>query len=91
MLADEIDYMVELIGIDHIGIGWLGHDIGHPKVGQVPGFTNDPPPGEVEKQRMYDHWDRFIRILESRGYGKAEVAKILGGNFIRIWQEILPE
>jgi len=91
MLADEIDYMVELIGIDHIGIGWLGHDIGHPKVGQVPGFTEESPPGEVEKQSMKDHWIRFIRILENRGFEQKDVAKILGGNFLRIWRDILPD
>ena len=90
LLADEIDYMAELIGIDHIGVGWLGHDIGHPRVGQVPGFTEEPPPGEVEKQSMYDHWSRFIGILENRGYDRKEIAKILGGNLLRIWQEILP-
>jgi len=91
MLADEIDYMVELIGIDHIGIGWLGHDIGHPRVGQVPGFTKEPPPGEVEKQSMQDHWARFIAILENRGFDHKDIAKILGGNFLRIWNDILPD
>jgi len=91
LLADEIDYMAELIGIDHIGIGWLGHDVGHPRVGQVPGYTDEPPPGEVEKQTMYDHWSRFIGILEDRGYDNKEIAKILGGNFLRIWQDILPD
>lgn len=91
LLADEIDYMVELIGVDHIGIGWLGHDVGHPRVGQVPGFTEEPPPGEVEKQRMYVHWAQFIQILENRGYAREEIAKILGGNFLRIWKAILPD
>jgi membrane dipeptidase len=91
LLVDEIDYMVELIGIDHIGVGWLGHDAGHPKVGQVPGFTEEPPPGEVEKQSMYDHWARFIMILENRGYDREDITKILGGNYLRIWQEILPD
>ena len=91
MLADEIEYMVGLIGIDHIGIGWLGHDIGHPRVGQVPGFTEESPPGEVEKQSMKDHWTRFIEILENRGFGTKDIAKILGGNFLRIWENILPD
>lgn len=91
MLADEIEYMVELIGIDHIGIGWLGHDVGHPRVGQVPGFTDAPPPGEIEMQSMKDHWTRFIGILENRGFARKDITKILGGNFLRIWQDILPE
>ena len=91
LLVDEIDYMTELIGIEHVGVGWLGHDSGHPRVGQVPGFTDEAPPGEVEKQSMYHHWDRFIKILETRGYVKEDIAKILGGNFLRIWKDILPD
>jgi membrane dipeptidase len=91
LLADEIDYMVELIGIDHIGVGWLGHDVGHPRVGQVPGFTRESPPGDIEKQSMRDHWTRFIQILDDRGYKKEEIGKILGGNFLRIWKDILPD
>ena len=91
MLADEIEYMVELIGIDHIGIGWLGHDIGHPRVGQVPGFTEESPPGEVEKQSMKEHWIRFIEILENRGFERRDISKIIGGNFLRIWKHILPD
>jgi len=91
MLADEIDYMTDLIGVDHIGIGWLGHDIGHPDPGQVPGFTDEQPPGEVERQTMYQHWHNFIGILEKRGYTEEQLANILGGNYLRIWREILPE
>ncbi|HLF34854.1 MAG TPA: membrane dipeptidase, partial [Cyclobacteriaceae bacterium] len=64
MLADEIDYMASLIGVEHIGIGWLGHDAGHPDPGNVPGYSNELIPGEVEGQTMYQHWENFIRILE---------------------------
>jgi membrane dipeptidase len=91
MLADEIDYMASLIGVDHIGIGWLGHDVGHPDPGQVPGYSDEPAPGEVERQTMYQHWDNFIRILEKRGYSEKQLSLILGGNYLRIWREILPE
>jgi len=91
MLVDEIEYMAELIGMDHIGVGWLGHDVGHPRVGQVPGYTDELPPGEIEKQTMQEHWARFIEILEKRGFEKHDISKILGGNFLRIWERILPE
>lgn len=90
LLADEIDYMVDLVGVQHVGVGWLGHDIGHPKVGQVPGFTNEPAPIGVEGQTMLEHWSRFMSLLRDRGYRDDEIALILGGNFLRIWKEILP-
>jgi membrane dipeptidase len=90
MLADEIDYMVQLIGVEHVGIGWLGHDAGHPAVGYVPGFSADPPPGGVEAQSMFQHWDNFIKLLEKHGHNSEDIALILGGNYQRIWKEILP-
>lgn len=91
LLADEIEYLVELVGIEHTGIGWLGHDDGHPEVGYVPGFSKDPMPVGVEGQSMYEHWNRFIGILNNRGFSDAQIAMILGVNYLRIWKDILPE
>jgi membrane dipeptidase len=91
MLADEIDYMVNLIGVEHVGVGWLGHDVGHPVTGYVPGFSEMPAIEGVEAQTMFEHWHRFIGILRERGYHDTDISLILGGNFLRIWKEILPD
>jgi len=91
LLADEIDYLADLVGIEHTGIGWLGHDAGHPEVGYVPDFSDAPLPGGIEGQSMFEHWDRFITILDNRGYSEDDIALILGGNYLRIWKDILPE
>ena len=90
MLVDEIEYMVNMVGVEHVGIGWLGHDVGHPAVGYVPGFSKEPPPGGVEGQTMNQHWTNFINLLGERGFKESEIALILGGNYLRIWKEILP-
>ena len=90
LLVDEIEYMIQLVGVEHVGVGWLGHDVGHPAVGYVPDFSKEPPPGGIESQTMYEHWESFINLLAQRGYTEREIALILGGNYIRIWQEILP-
>jgi membrane dipeptidase len=90
MLVGMIDYMVKLIGIEHVGVGWLGHDVGYPAVGYVPGFAKDPPPAGIEAQTIYQHWQNFIKLLEQHGYSDKEIALILGGNYLRIWKEILP-
>ena len=37
LLADEILHMAELVGVEHVGVGWLGHDEGHPAPGRLPG------------------------------------------------------
>jgi microsomal dipeptidase-like Zn-dependent dipeptidase len=39
---------------------------------------------------MHEHWNNFIQLLEKHGYKDTEIALILGGNYLRIWQEILP-
>ena len=71
-MIDHIDYIVNLIGIDHVGIGadWDGvealpRDIEH--IGKMPAIT--------EK-------------LVHRGYTVRDIKKILGGNFKRVFREI---
>ena len=76
LLADEIEYMIGLVGVEHVGVGWLGHDEGHPKVGHVPGFTNEPVPEGIESQTMFDHWSGFISILQQRGYRAQPLRRI---------------
>jgi microsomal dipeptidase-like Zn-dependent dipeptidase len=39
---------------------------------------------------MNQHWTNFINLLGERGYKENEIALILGGNYLRIWKQILP-
>jgi membrane dipeptidase len=89
-LADEIDYMVQLVGVEHVGVGWLGHDVGHPRTGMLPELPDAPKFSGVEGETMFQHWSRFIGILNQRGYSEQQMALILGGNYLRIWRDILP-
>ena len=72
-VINHIDYIVDLIGIDHVGIGadWDGVEV-LPKniehVGKLPAVTE---------------------MLLDRGYNKIEIEKILGGNFKRVYKEVL--
>jgi membrane dipeptidase len=89
LIVDEVESLAKSVGVEHIGIGWLGHDKGHPAVGHVPGYTKREFPG-VEAQSMYEHWDSLIRKLRERGFTEEQIGLVLGGNFIRIWKQILP-
>jgi membrane dipeptidase len=92
LLVDEVEHLAKTVGTDHIGIGWLGHDVGHPAGGHVPGFTQGRrQPSGVEAETMRQHWENFIRMLAERGFNDTDIGKILGGNYIRIWQKILPD
>ena len=92
LLADEIDYIAELVGIEHAVVGLLGHDKGHPYTGEIPGVTkNAKIPVGIEAQSMYEHWNNFIRIFYDRGYSDEQIALVLGGNYVRVWNDILME
>ena len=71
-VVDHIEYIIDLIGVDHVGIGadWDGVGIlprGIDKISKLPDFT---------------------RELLERGYSEWDVKKILGGNFKRVFREV---
>jgi microsomal dipeptidase-like Zn-dependent dipeptidase len=68
--VDHIDYVVKLIGIDHVGIG-TDFDGG----GGVPGFNDATEAMNVTVE------------LVRRGYSEDDIAKIWGGNLLRVWRE----
>jgi membrane dipeptidase len=72
--ADHIDYVVHLIGIDHVGIGSDFYAGGGAAVGGLLGWmdASDSPSVTLE--------------LVRRGYSEADIAKIWGGNLMRVWE-----
>jgi membrane dipeptidase len=68
LLIDHIDYVVKMIGINHVGFGSDFDGIG------------DPPQGINGVQ----DFPKITQALIDRGYSKKDVGKILGGNFMRI-------
>ena len=71
-VADHIDYVVDLVGIDHVG---LGSDFDG--VFALPEGLNDA-----------SHYPNLIAELLRRGYPEDDIAKILGGNALRVWEEV---
>ena len=71
-VADHIDRVKKLVGIDHVGIGpdydgWRNFPIG------------------LEDTSTYPN---LIRELLSRNYTKEEIEKVFGGNLLRVWREV---
>ena len=71
-IIDHISYIINLIGIDHVGLGadWDGVEIlpsGMENVTKLPTLTE--------------------KLLQ-RGFSKKDVQKILGGNFKRVFKEV---
>jgi membrane dipeptidase len=68
LLFDHIDYIVRLIGTDHVGLGSDFDGI-------------ESPPQQLGDVTTYP---LITKELLRRGYKEADIRKILGGNFIRV-------
>jgi membrane dipeptidase len=90
VLADEVEYLCKLIGPEHIGVGWLGHDKANPAGRLVEDNITRTSTG-VEGQTILEHYDTFIKMLSERGLTDNQINLILGGNYLRIWKQILPD
>ena len=88
-LAEEVEYLCKLIGPEHIGVGWLGHDKVNPGAHDIEGHTTRTYSGG-ETQTIFQHYENFIKALAERGLTDQQIGMVLGGNYLRIWQQILP-
>lgn len=95
---DHIDYVVNLVGVDHVGIGLdVGEersneelDILHREIfsGAPPSDMAGPP---LEQRYVINSYSKMINItrgLVARGYSDQEVEKILGRNFLRVFKKV---
>ncbi len=71
-VADHIDYIARLVGVDHVGIGSDFDGIGR------------TPQGLEDCSRL----PNLTWTLLRRGYTMQEVEKILGGNFLRVFRSV---
>jgi len=72
-LSDHIDHVVKVTGdADHVGLG-----------SDFDGIS-DPPTGLEDAGRLVAVTDE----LQRRGYKEADIRKILGGNFLRVFQAV---
>jgi len=88
-LVDEVEYLAKLIGPEHIGVGWLGHDKANPNNRETEGHFSKTYSG-VETETMSEHWTNFIKMLSERGFTDEHIGMLLGGNYMRVWKQILP-
>jgi len=72
-VLDHIDRAVELAGIDHVGLGTDYDGVG------------DSLPEGLKDVSSYPE---LIEGLIGRGYDEVAIEKILGGNALRVWEEV---
>ena len=69
-VANHIDRVVELVGINHVGFGSDFDGVG------------DSLPIGLKDAAAYPN---LIRVLVQRGYTDEEIAKVCSGNLMRVW------
>jgi len=72
-LVDHIEHMIEVAGVDHVGIG---SDYA----------LSNICAGVETADKLPD----LAAALRRRGYGGSELAKIMGGNLLRLFNQVLP-
>ena len=97
---DHIDYIANLIGIDHVGIGtdYYGHSIPSKLAAKLDEFLiklgMGPEVGGSFQYKMknFGHYTEFPNLIEGlvdRGYSDNEINKIAGGNFLRVFKQVV--
>lgn len=75
-LVDHIDHVVRVTGnANHVGLG-----------SDYDGIS-ETPEGLENAARL----ENITRELRARGYEETDIRKILGGNFLRVWNAVLAE
>jgi len=96
-MLNHIDYIVNLIGIDHVAIGtdivFVDQVEVHRQMDETL-FRVDASGQELNAPYMYgiesaEEWPNITRGLVSRGYSNDHIRKIIGGNALRIIQEVV--
>lgn len=72
-VADHIDHVVELVGIDHVGLGSDFDGVG------------DTLPTGLKDVSMYPN---LIHELLKRGYIDSDIRKICSENLMRVWKQV---
>jgi len=70
MLLDHLDYIVKLIGVDHVGLG-----------SDFDGIASAP-----QQLDDVTDMPLITQELLKRGYSKKDIKKMLGENFIRVFK-----
>lgn len=86
-LAFHVDHIVKVAGIDYVGLGFDFCD--------MLTMRESPEERKFETFSTFDvvkgHGDipRFTECLIKHGYTDGDIEKILGGNFLRVYKEVL--
>jgi membrane dipeptidase len=97
-LVKHVDYVAELVGIDHVGLGpdhWEGEvwtDGGSdPAPGYLEGVWVGISEGSAFVEGLEDvtKFPALTEALVKHGYPDEDIKKVLGGNLLRVYKQVL--
>ncbi|MEA2329875.1 MAG: rane dipeptidase [Thermoleophilaceae bacterium] len=98
--VDQIEHVVQLVGPDAVGIGLdVNEDMSEEDfLERRKGFLKDFPELSTGKEFPFQHYyvqdlsmgtlPKLTQKLVDRGYSDEDILKILGGNFLRLFDEV---
>ena len=72
-VADHIDHVVRLVGVDHVGLG-----------SDFDGLGDSLPTGLKD----VSDYPNLIRVLLERGYTEQDIEKVCSKNLLRVWRAV---
>ncbi len=72
-VLDHFDHVVKLVGVEHVGIGSDFNGVG------------DTLPTDLKDVSQFPN---LVQGLLQRGYSERDIAKMLGGNLLRVWSAV---
>lgn len=101
-LLKHVDYIADLVGVEHVGIGidfeYIGDSMQEASKAHYDYFVKTgqwdpkdyPPPPYYYPSGLDDPrcFPNLTKALLERGYNEQETKKVLGGNFMRVYSQI---
>lgn len=100
---DHLEHAIEVVGVEQVGVGtdWSGSEV-PPEIRAIMDKASDSPglglrgdseytydfSMKVEGAESWSDWRNLTAGMVARGYGDADIQKILGENFLRVMDSI---
>jgi len=97
---DHLDYVVKLVGLEHVGLGtdFFGYSLPDnlaAKIDELLGILGFRPEHRASFRKKvvgFEDYGRFPNIiagLEKRGYSDEEIRQLAGQNFLRVFRQVV--
>lgn len=83
--CDHIDHVVNVAGIDHVGLGFDFVDYLEEEA--ISSFSGESSYTEGLENASVAY--RVVEVLKDRGYDKNSIAKVCSGNFMRVMKQVI--